>query len=133
MIRDHAALARYLAARQALPFAWGREANDCVSFALGAVEAQTGRRLRSRLPNWSTQTGARRVLARRGGLEAAVSSVLEAIPPAFAARGDIALVRHPQTGAEALFVVEGDTLVGPDASGARRLKRTHMIRAWRAA
>lgn len=116
-----------------MPFAWGRDANDCVSFGLGAVEAQTGRTdLRHRLPNWRTETGARRVLARIGGLEAAVDSVLTSVPLAHAQRGDIALVEHPVTGAKALMVVEGDTLVGPDASGARRLRRSRMVKAWSA-
>lgn len=132
MIRDHEALSRYVASRHAQPFAWGREANDCVSFALGAVEALRGDRLRHGLPNWTTERGARRVLARLGGLEAAVSGILSPVAPAFARRGDVALVAHPTTGVQALFVVEGDTLVGPDASGARRVRRALMIKAWSA-
>lgn len=133
MIRDHEALSRYLAARHSQPFAWGRDANDCVSFALGAVEAQRGDQLRQGLPNWKTERGARRVLARLGGLEAAVDGVLTSVAPAFARRGDIALVTHAATGDQALFVVEGDTLVGPDARGARRVRRSHMLKAWSAA
>lgn len=132
-MRDFETLHRYLAARTAQPFAWGREANDCVSFALGAVEVLTGRAIRGQLPSWTTERGALRALARLGGLAAAVDTVLTPIAPAMAQRGDVAMAENPQTGAQALFVVEGATLVGPDASGARRLPRARMAKAWSAA
>ena len=116
-----------------MPFAWGREANDCVSFALGAVEAMTGRYdLYRAMPDWTSQRGARRALNRLGGLEAAVDGVLTPVPLAMAARGDVALVRFPGQDAEALMIVEGETLVGPGASGARRVRRVMMVRAWSA-
>lgn len=140
MIRDHAALVAFLHARADLTFDWGRnprrggspdDGNSCVHFAAGAVQAQTGRNLMPRLPSWTTERGAKRVLKRLGGLEAATDRVLTRIPPAMAQRGDIAGVPRPG-GGMLLMVVEGETLVGPDASGARRIARRHMAAAWSA-
>lgn len=62
---NYEALDRYVTARLRTPFAWGRNANDCVSFALGALEA-SGRDLAAlgEIGNWSTQRGAVRALRR---------------------------------------------------------------------
>lgn len=140
MIRDHDALVRYLAARVSRPFDWGRnsrgpaaadEGNSCVHYAAGAVLAQTGRNIMAEIPAWSSERGARRVIRRLGGLEAGVARVLREIPPALAQRGDIAGVVG-DSGELFLMVVEGDALSGPGASGARRLRRARMIKAWSA-
>lgn len=128
MVRDYNALVAYLDARMRAPFAWGRQANDCISFAAGAAQAQTGGDFLDGLPNWTTHRGALRVLKRFGGLEAAVSSRLQTIAPAQALRGDLGLVMA-QTG-PALMVIEGATLVGPGLQGAVRRPRADMLRAW---
>lgn len=132
-MRDRNALGAYLAARQTLPFAWG--SNDCVKFAAGAVQAQTGRDPLAGWPTWTTRRGAQRAMTQVGELIPAVDQALTPVSPAMAQRGDIGavVVSGPDSFcAVALVVVEGDTLVGPDASGARRLPRSAMIRAWRA-
>lgn len=142
MLRDHLALARFISGRTAMPFDWGRNpktadaheaGNSCVHFAAGALHAQTGRLIMPQLPGWKTPAGAIAAMGKLGGLEAAADAVLTRIAPAMAQRGDIAGVRDPDTGEiKTLMVVEGDTLVGPDASGARRLRRVQMAVAWSA-
>lgn len=130
-MRDHAALTAYIDARARIPFTWGRAGNDCGSFAAGAVRAQTGADpLAAFAHRWTSRRGARRALAAEGGLAATVDHLLTRISPAMAQRGDIAEVEHPD--GPGLMVVEGDTLVGPGPSGARRLPRAAMTRAWSA-
>lgn len=131
MVRNHPALLAYIAARMRAPFAWGKAANDCVSFAGGAVEAQTGVDRLGVLPSWTTERGAARVLRRLGGLEAAVDGVLTSLPPSQAARGDVAGWRDAK-GRLQLAIVEGDTIIGPGMTGLVRLPRTAMARAWSA-
>lgn len=139
MIRDYSALVAFLHSRAATPFDWGKNprrkgspdsGNSCVHFAAGAVLAQTGRNIMPALPSWSNEVGARRVLKRLGGIEAATDRVLRRIPPAMAQRGDIAGVETAD--GLLLMVIEGDTLAGPGASGARRLRRSRMVAAWSA-
>lgn len=131
MVRDHNALVAYIGARMRAPFAWG--ANDCVTFAAGAVRAQTGRDpLGAIAARWSTARGAAHVLRKFGGMEAAVSSVLPPIAPAMAARGDVAGWLDAQ-GRLQLAIVEGQTLVGPGEAGIVRLSRSAMVKAWSAA
>jgi hypothetical protein len=127
-VRDLEALLGYLAERAAMPFAWGREENDCVSHMAGAVKAQTGRNC---LPeaNWSSETGAARVLRRLGGIEAAMDARFARIAPAAALRGDIAGVADARFGFR-LMIVEGDSLVGPGPRGHRRNPRSAMVIAW---
>jgi hypothetical protein len=127
-MRDLAALAAYVAGREAVPFAWGT--NDCVTFAAGAVLALTGRDPLAGIGTWKTERGALLQLRRRGGLIAAVSSVLLPIPLAHAHRGDICAVPGPD--GTFLMVAEGITLVGPELAGLKRLPRTAMVNAWSA-
>lgn len=146
-LRDHHALAACLHARSQRPFDWGSNdrgpaaaegGNSCVHFAAAAVEAQTGRNVMAELPKWTSERGAKAVLARRGGLVAATDGVLRRIPAAMAQRGDIVAVEGPRVGdAEpdvALLVVEGKTLAGPDPNRVRRLGRlqANIIAAWSA-
>lgn len=127
-MRDLEALLAYLEARAAMPFAWGPRANDCVSFAAGAVFVQTGRVL---LPcrQWTTPIGAARVLREFGGLENAINNRLARIPPAQAMRGDVAAV-HDELFGIRLMIVEGGTLAGPGARGIKRVPRAAMTAAW---
>ena len=128
--RDIAALIAFIDSRQAVPHEIGREANDCASYALDAVEAMTGVRAAKRL-KWSNDAGARRIIARYGSLEAAFDAHFERIPSAFAHRGDIAGVPDEELGIHPM-IVEGETLVGPGDRGNRRMKRRTMICAWSA-
>ena len=125
-MRDLSAMAAYIAAREAMPFAWGR--NDCVTFAAGAVLALTGRDPLAGIPAWKTERAALIGLKRRGGLAAAVSHVLTEIPTGHAHRGDIGLVPGPD--GPFLMVIEGVTLVGPAPERLMRLCRDALIKAW---
>lgn len=137
--RDVAALIAFLDARHAAPHEWGSEANDCISFADGAVIAQTGRSaLEGRA--WSNKAGALRVLRREGGMVAALDARFERVPVALAHRGDIAGVPvermvgvdederalielHP-------MVVEGVLLASPGERGIERAPRRLATVAW---
>lgn len=131
MVRDYDALIGFLAERRTMPFTWGRKNNDCVSFATGAVRAQTGRNVLAGGPDWTTMRGAIRVLKRLGGLAEAVTANLREIPPAHAHRGDIAGVADPDMpGGIRLMLVEGEHLIGPGLAGTERQRRSMMVRAW---
>ena len=127
-MRDLSSLAAYIAAREAAPFAWG--SNDCVTFAAGAVLALTGRDPLADLPPWNSERAALIGLKRRGGLIAAVSSVLAEIAVAHAHRGDIGAVMGPD--GPFLMVIEGMTLVGPGIDGLFRHRRDALIYVWSA-
>lgn len=130
MVRNYEALHAYVASHMRTPFAWG--AHDCVLFAAGAVQAQTGQDpLGGYRRRWTSERGAARVLKRLGGMEAAVDGVLPSIPPATAQRGDVAGWRDAK-GRLQLAIVEGETLVGPGPYGQLRLPRKAMTRAWSA-
>jgi hypothetical protein len=123
------ALIAFIDSRQNMPYEWGRDANDCVSFVLGAIEAQTGVRVAPKV-KWTSERTAIRRIAELGGLEAAFDKHFKRIPPAMARRGDIAGVPDETFGIHPM-VVEGETLVGPGDTGNRRLKRKEMTCAWR--
>lgn len=127
-MRDLEAFGRFLAERTALPHAW-EKGRCCVSFALGAAAAQTGRDVLGTLPDWRTQRQAKTVAARLGGLETAMDARFRRIPPAMAMRGDIAGVADAEFGV-GLRAVEGRSLVGPGERGLRRRPRAEMIAAW---
>lgn len=131
-MRDHAALVAYIRDRAAAPFGWGREQNNCVSFANGAIEAQTGRDLVAELGlDWTDEVSARRALHGRDGIVHGLTRSLgRPVPVSLARRGDVAMVRGGR--APLLMVVEGETLVGPNPEGLRRLPRARMRRAWSA-
>lgn len=72
-------------------FAWGKL--DCCMWASACVEAQTGVDLGAGVRGtYSTESGARRVLRKLGGLEALGAKVGPAVPPLMARFGDIGLV-----------------------------------------
>lgn len=126
MNRDLIALVHYIENRIAQPYAYG--ANDCASFVLGAVEAQFAKPPPLAV-TWKTETGAKRVIARLGGFEAAVDGLFRSIEHGQAAFGDIAGVIDPDRGF-LVMLVEGQTLVAPGEHGLYRIPRNRMIRAW---
>lgn len=127
-MRDLSALAAYIAAREAVPFAWGP--NDCVTFAAGALRALTGIDRLNGIPPWNSERAALVFLKRRGGLAAAVSQVLTEIPPAHAHRGDVGIIMGPD--GPIMMVIEGMTLVGPGPDGLMRRRRDALVRSWSA-
>lgn len=128
--RDVAALIAFVDSRQNVPHKWGRRNNDCASFVLAAVEAQTGLRVAPEL-DWRSRAEALRLIKQFGSLEAAFDAHFQRIAPAQAMRGDIAGVPNDVLGIHPM-VVEGVTLVGPGDSGNQRVKREAMVCAWSA-
>lgn len=130
MKRDFAALLAFVDERQTTPHAWGRRANDCVSFAAYAVKALTGHHWLGKL-TWCCERTALRAIAREGGIEAAIDKRYERIPPSMAQRGDIAGVPDERFGIHPM-IVEGETLVCPGPNGNERCPRGRMVCAWSA-
>jgi hypothetical protein len=128
--RDFTALCDFIGSRQALPYAWGRDANDCVGFVLGAVEAMTGAVVGPKL-KWSSEKEALKAIAKFGSLEAAFDAHFGRIPPALAQRGDIAGVPDETFGIHP-GIIEGLTIVGPGEKGNRRIPRRLATVAWSA-
>lgn len=130
MIRNIPALLRYLAQREAMPFAYWQ--NDCVTSAAGAVKAQGGPDVLAGMDPWTDEAEAIARLQEVGGIEAAVDRHLQRLTaPAFAMRGDIGLVPLAD-GKAFLAVVEGQMIVGPGLHRARRVPRSAMTVAWSA-
>lgn len=129
MIRDHHALIAFLEAREDWLFGYGPEerTHDCARFADAGVAAVFGVHPLSAFTGaWTTRRGARRVLARHGGMAAAVSEVMRPIDTTFAGRGDVGLLADEQ-----LVLFDGEDVVGlgPVRGLVRRL-RAHAVRAW---
>lgn len=127
MSRDIEALIAFIDSRQNTPHEWGSDKNDCVSFCLGAIEAQTGELLTKR--KWKSHATGIRTLHRMGGMQAAWDKYLTRIPPSLAKRGDVAGIPDPDLGISPA-IVEGETLVAPGPKGNRRLKRRLATVAW---
>jgi hypothetical protein len=119
-------LAQYLEQRT-LAFAWGRQ--DCVSFAADWVVECVGFDPAARWRGWTTAREALRQMEAAGGLAYAWGQALRAIPPGFAGRGDVGLVRVGR-GRLASVIVERDTVVGPGPDGLVRLPRGALERAF---
>jgi hypothetical protein len=130
LARDILALIAFIDSRQKVAHAIGREANDCIGYSLGAVEAQTGIKVAPDL-SWDSRAGALRLLKRYGSIEAAFDAHFERIAPAFAKRGDIAGVPDVEFGMHPM-IVEGALLVCPGDRGNRRGPRSMMVCAWSA-
>lgn len=90
-------LAEFIEARRDLPFAWGSEANDCVSFAIAWVHQMTGVEMCP--ATWTNEAEARAALEEAGGLIAAVTGVLGRPSQNYADahQGDVGLVDQPGT------------------------------------
>jgi len=128
MDRNVKALLAFIDERQNRPHEWGRHANDCASFVLGAAKAQTGHD-RATAIKWHDEKSGLRAIKKAGGLEKAFDRWFVRIPPAQAMRGDIAGVPDERFGIHPM-IVEGELLVGPGDKGNKRLKRREMTMAW---
>jgi hypothetical protein len=139
MRRDIPAFIAFLDSRHSMPHAWGSEANDCISFADGAIIAQTGQSALRDL-TWSSKREALSLLKQLGGLTAALDARFERIGQAHAHRGDIAGVPIERMigldpGEVALIglhpmVIEGMLLSSPGARGLERAPRMMATVAW---
>jgi hypothetical protein len=130
-IRRPEALVDFLEQREAWAFGYGAEleTHDCARFCGAGFEAVTGvNPLDTFAGRWTSERGARRIIAAHGGLAAAVETVMRPIDPTLAQRGDVGM-----TDAETLVLIEGDTVVGPAAPrGLKRMSRAVLTRAWTA-
>ena len=118
-------LAAYVDKAYTLPFEWGR--HDCSTFVAGAVEAMTGER--PELPAYTDAREAAELLAAEPLLDRVRAIYGPPIAPAFAQRGDIALVDID--GRASLAVCVGDFFAGPGTDGLVMVPRAVAIAAWR--
>lgn len=130
MERDIKALIAFIDSRQNTPHEWGRDKNDCVSFPLQAVKAQTGKNRATAL-KWTDEKSGLKAIRKAGGIEAGFDRYFQRISPAQAMRGDIAGVPDERFGIHPM-IVEGEMLVGPSLRGNKRLPRKVMTMAWSA-
>lgn len=128
MRRNIEALLLYLEQRGPMPHAWGDHANDCISFANGAVKAQTRRSPIGRL-SWKNERQALALLKRHGGIEAILDARFERIAPAQAHRGDLGAIADERFGLHPVLV-EGRTLCSPGDRGLKRCPRAALVAAW---
>jgi hypothetical protein len=124
-------LAELVEERRQAPFAWGSQ--DCCLFAADAVVAVTGGDPAAAWRGkYRTEAGAERLLGALG-LEGTVAQALadfglQECPPAFAQRGDLAIVASgnlPTVG-----VVLGDAVAAPGPDGLAFVPLTSASRAW---
>lgn len=125
-------LVAYLAACRAVPFAWG--VHDCATFAAGWVQQLRGIDLLGDLRDaYANEAEYEALLAQRGSLGAILDVValvhgLAECPPAFARRGDVALMEIGNMQGLGLVDAVGCTLPGPDRL--RVVPRSAIVRAW---
>ena len=128
-MRDPHALVAFLESREDWAFGYGRESrtHDCARFCGAGFAAVSGvNPLDSFAGRWTSERGARRILAAHGGLAAAVDTVMRPIDPTLAQRGDVGM-----TDDNTLVLIEGDTVVGPASpKGLKRAPRAALTRAW---
>lgn len=114
--------------RASMPFQWG--ANDCCTFAADAVQAITGRDVRSAFPIYDGALGAVRVIEKAGGLQQLATEVLGAsVSPRMAAVGDVVLVVNE--GRELMGICNGTSVLVPGESGMEVLEMETAMAAWR--
>lgn len=122
----------WLEGRQDHPHQWGE--HDCLLQPAGAIEAQTGRDFaEGHRGKYRSANGATRYLRTLGFRMPAqlLDSILDRVPPAFAQRGDIALVKLPDLPAVPAVIIGGEALAlvhGFDQP--LRVPRQFWTRAW---
>lgn len=129
-----ARLDAYLAAAEANTFSWGR--HNCCHFAAGWVCRATDQADPMQgLPATPSRTAARRLVRQLGGsLTAAWTRQLGRAPiaSALARTGDLALVRLPDTGAEAIGICSGrHVALLTEHDGIAMLPLGHAVAVWR--
>jgi len=115
----------------ALPFCYGQ--HDCAQFAARAIAAVTGEPVAAPLlARYRSQTGARRLVNKHGGLDKLASTVLGApVAATYARRGDI-VYQATDDGMGALGVCLGRVSVFLSADGGQvRIDTLHAACAWR--
>lgn len=120
-------LEAFLLERQDMPFEWGK--NDCCLFVADAVKAMCGYDYAASLRGYTTRFGAARRLYAAGGLSALIDSILSAVNPNLARRGDVVLF-SAQAG-DALGICLGRQFAAAGPDGVRFFGLEHAKRAWR--
>lgn len=124
-------LIAYLSGLKALPFVPGT--HDCALFTAGAVEAMTSIDFAAEWRGrYKTLKGGQRALKKAGFADhvALAAALFEAVPPAFAHRGDIAVVTGAD-GVAALGIVQGEGVYVLKPEGLAVVRRCEMLRAFR--
>lgn len=124
-------LGQALAAARHVPFAWGE--HDCATIACDWVMAMRGVDPMAADRGVYATEAEFEALVEPGGLaefvadRAAAAGIAEC-PPAFAQRGDIALVRIGNQ--ECLGLIDGRHVAVPTLAGLRLAPRAAVVRAW---
>ena len=120
-------LTSYLFGRLRERFAYG--GLDCVLFAANAVQAMTGTDLLGELRGtWHTKGQAMRMLATRGGLRAAVTSVMGPASDRAHKRGDLVLCELGL--GPTLCLAWGIGVMGPGAEGLMTVRLPAQFDTW---
>lgn len=111
------------------PFQWG--SSDCFALPMDMVKAMTGKDPWAKARKYKSEKGAARMLAKYSfkNVGEAFAAVLQEIPPAFAGRGDIGVIKN--NGAICGVVVLGHELAGKSPEGLLRFSRDRLSRAFR--
>lgn len=129
-----ALLAAYLTEWETRPFAWGSA--DCVHFAAGWLERIGYERPLSGYAGWSGPLSAYRAMRAMGGFEHAIAAQMHAmgigtVRPAFASRGDVALLPAGGRGrTQALGIVTGREVAIPSATGLLLFPNMNAFAVW---
>lgn len=119
----------YLEEREGWAFGYSNapQTHDCARFCGGAVEAACGSNPLAKFDGaWTSERGAKRVLARYGGMGAAISTVMNEIPVTIAQRADVGMTTDGE-----LVLFDGDGIIGLDRHrGYVRGPRSQAVRAW---
>ena len=121
-----------LADAQARHFEWGK--HDCCLFADAAYEAVTGNRLvPEAMEAYSDEKTAYRYLKKRFKTIEGMTEKLLGDPcnPAFAGRGDIALVQSGERFAIGVVDLTGEHIAFVDAEGMARHPRSGGLKFWK--
>jgi len=115
-------LDQYISERMDAPFVWGE--NDCVLFAIGWLNARTGKNWLAPLPSWNTAKEALRIVEQLGGLHAEFDRRLSRITPGLARDGDLTLIDRT------VLLFSGRHIVAPSRNGLLFLDRMKAKCAW---
>ena len=122
-----ARLARFIAARSAVPFEYGKQ--DCTSFGIDWVRECTGVEVTP--IDWTSEREALEAVRRAGGLRQAISSKLGQPRQNWreARRGDVGLT-DGITGRDSVVVCAGLTWVGAGKEGLVHLPLARAMLVW---
>ena len=116
-------LSTYIQTNSKIPFSWGE--NDCITFAIGWLEFQTGSPYLTEHRPWRTARQAAKKLRDLGGLFFLFEKNLTSIHPNLAMDGDVTII----DGTAAIFT--GRHVVSIGINGPEYADRMRAQCAWR--